>query len=300
MPRASPEAMTKPARPMSAANMRASFWPGGRGFAGADDGEHRPRQQVRVALHVEQRRRRLEGGERGGIAGLDRRTAAARRSCRRPPARLRLRPRGQMRMGSCCRRAATARAAPRVPASAPPKWLMSSRKVTGPTLSDADQPQAGQALSPASSGACGRGAGVERAVDGFTLWAPIFGSSPARRRRMLARCFQIRSSHDENDSRIASWRSPGTERTTGVSAQRSVPTATSSACRARPRARPAAKHERRRPMQPNQHADDRWRRPCRPGSRARPGRYGRGRRRGPPAGDCERSTTPQWRRRDRR
>ena len=93
-------------------------------------------EEADVALDVEQRRRRIDGGQRRRIAGLDREQRARRRcSVGAPRARLRPRSRGQMRIALPRRRAATARAAPRAPARAPPKWLMSSRKVTGPTLS---------------------------------------------------------------------------------------------------------------------------------------------------------------------
>ena len=63
--------MTKPAPPMRAANMRASFWPAAEPLRAPTMATHRPRQVAGVALDVEQRRRRIDGGKRRRIAGLD-------------------------------------------------------------------------------------------------------------------------------------------------------------------------------------------------------------------------------------
>ena len=57
--------------PDAAREVAGELLPGGGGIAGADDGDDGTGQQRRIALDVEERGRRIEGGERGGIAGLD-------------------------------------------------------------------------------------------------------------------------------------------------------------------------------------------------------------------------------------
>ena len=71
MPRASPEAMTKPRSADAGREHAGELLAGGRGVAGADDGNDRARQVGGVALDVEERRRRIDGGKRRRIARLD-------------------------------------------------------------------------------------------------------------------------------------------------------------------------------------------------------------------------------------
>ena len=76
MPRASPEAMTKPASPRSRARVPREFQPGAGGVARADDRDHRPHQHILRAAHAEQRRRIVKRGQPRRIAGFVRREQA--------------------------------------------------------------------------------------------------------------------------------------------------------------------------------------------------------------------------------
>jgi hypothetical protein len=129
---------------MRAANTRASFWPAAEPLRAPTIGDHRARQVGGVALDVEQRRRCIDGGQRRRVAGLDGEEGARAdpvgglelgRACASGQMRIDCRPprRGQFRQR-------------RQRGLAPPKWLMSSRKVTGADVVAADQSQAGQAL----------------------------------------------------------------------------------------------------------------------------------------------------------
>ena len=90
----------------------------GRGVARADDGDDRARQVAGVALDVEQRRRRIDGGQRRRIAGLDGEEGLGADPVGGLELGLGLRLAG--RCGSpAARRAATARAGRRAPA--PPR-----------------------------------------------------------------------------------------------------------------------------------------------------------------------------------
>src|SRR5258705_11307931 len=61
MPRASPEAMTKPASPRSRASVPANFRPAPEALT--DDGDDGSHQHIRWAAHAEQGRRIVEHGE---------------------------------------------------------------------------------------------------------------------------------------------------------------------------------------------------------------------------------------------
>ena len=70
MPRASPEAMTNPSSARSVASARVNFWPTGGAVARTDNGDHGNVGELEPAFDVEQRRRRIDLGERRRIAGL--------------------------------------------------------------------------------------------------------------------------------------------------------------------------------------------------------------------------------------
>ena len=117
---------------------------GGRAVAGADDGDHRARQVGDVALDVEQRRRRLDGGQRRRVAGLDGEEGA------------RADPVGGLELGLGLRRRADADrlppAAPRQLGQRRQRRLGSAEVVDelaegdGPDVVAADQSEAGQPL----------------------------------------------------------------------------------------------------------------------------------------------------------
>jgi hypothetical protein len=63
MPRARPEAITKPRGAEVVGQCLREFQTGAGGVAGADDGDHRPCQDVDVATYAEQRRRIVDHGQ---------------------------------------------------------------------------------------------------------------------------------------------------------------------------------------------------------------------------------------------
>ena len=70
MPRARPEATTKPAAPERAGQLAGKTAGRHGSLAGADDGQGRPAQQAEIADGRQDRRRIRQGGQRRRIGGI--------------------------------------------------------------------------------------------------------------------------------------------------------------------------------------------------------------------------------------
>ena len=180
MPRARPDTTTSPAKPRSRARVSANLRASARGVAGADHGDHLLLQQMRMAQHADQRRRRIQRRQPARIFRLAGRDHA--------PAQFRQRfqlARGIARIGqdesSCRRRAAPCAAVRPARRAAEPKRAIRLWKVTGPTCSvRASLSQSRRSL-------------VSELHHGSAL-APIRGSSPRSSRRIFSRCMTMISS----------------------------------------------------------------------------------------------------------
>ena len=274
-----PEAMTKPAPPMPAANMRASFWPAAEPLRAPTMASDRPRQVGDVALDVEQRRRRLEGGKRGRVAGLDGEQRARADPVARPRARPRPSARGQMRI-------ACAPAAPRQLGQRRQRLLGAAEVIDelaegdGADIVAADQPQARQPLGSHRAEPAAAGPGVRRVRD--AAWAqdraPILLSSPASRRRMLPWCLtKIRIAMMRMNSRPAWPRSEVVEHDGDGRRQRRQRGIARGGGHRGPH---QAEDDGRRPMQAEQHADEGGNALAADEAQPDRDRDGRGRRRG--------------------